>query len=189
VTEPLFFDCLTDAQCWSLFDAGVLQSCRVPLEVYERLERMAPDYGCFLFTWPAALESPALRDILPSVALPVEERGTPPHTGLETPVTAEQMRLGIAALGESLNARRPPAVGRIHVITIRPRLELLAGPYLELRAHDLNAMSLPELEAYLDKVLRLDEDVAGKAATASHKGDSESHADPQDPRPAPRDAR
>ena len=34
MTEPLFFDCLTDAQFWSLFDAGVLHAYRLPVEVY-----------------------------------------------------------------------------------------------------------------------------------------------------------
>ena len=30
MAEPLFFDCLTDAQLWSLFATGVLQSYRLP---------------------------------------------------------------------------------------------------------------------------------------------------------------
>jgi hypothetical protein len=36
-------------------------------------------------------------------------------------------------------------------------MELRAGQYLEPQARDLTAMSMPELEAYLDAMLRLDD--------------------------------
>jgi hypothetical protein len=158
MTEPLFFDCLTDAQVWSLFDTGGLNSYMLPARVYERLERIAPDHGCYLFTWPADSALPSLADIVPGVALPVEEPPARPHgRRLETRLTAEQMRLAMAAFCTRLHPAVPHAGGRIHVIATHPRPALRRGPCLEPPAHDLNAMSLPELEAYLDDVLRLDE--------------------------------
>jgi hypothetical protein len=158
MTEPLFFDCLTDAQVWSLFDAGVLHGYRLPVAVYERLERIAPDHGCYLFTWPESMDLPSLPDIASGFAAPVEE--PPVQTDgdrLEARVTVERMRSAIEAFRERVHAEMPPEGGRIHVISTDPRPDLRAGPYLERRARDLNAMSLPELEAYLDAVLRLDE--------------------------------
>lgn len=170
MTEPLFFDCLTDAQCWSLFDSGVLHGCRLPVEVYARLERIAPDHGCYLFTWPAGVELPSLHDLVPGVAVPVEEPPAQLHSHrLETSVTGERLRSVIEAFCARLNTAMPPEGGRIHVIATHPHPELRAGPYLEPRARDLNAMSLPELEAYLDDVLRVDEanEVDSAASPAS----------------------
>jgi len=158
MTEPLFFDCLTDAQFWSLFDAGVLHSYMVPARVYKRLERIAPDHGCYLFTWPAGVELPSLQDIVSGAAVP--EEASPAQTDsnrLETRATVESRRSAIEAFCERVNTATPPEGGRIHVISTDPRPELRAGPYLEPQARDLNAMSLPELEAYLDDVLRVDE--------------------------------
>jgi hypothetical protein len=158
MTEPLFFDCLTDAQFWSLFDAGVLHSVMVPARVYKRLERIAPDHGCYLFTWPAGVDLPSLQDIVSGVAVPVEESLAPTHSNrLERRATVESRCSAIEAFCERVNTATPPEGGRIHVISTHPHAELRAGPYLEPRARDLNAMSLPELEAYLDQVLRVDE--------------------------------
>jgi hypothetical protein len=157
MTEPLFFDCLTDAQVWSLFDAGVLHGYMLPVAVYERLERIAPDHGCYLFTWPESMDLPSLPDIVPGFAAPVEE--PPVQTDgdrLEARVTVERMRSAIEAFRERVRTGIPSGSGRIHVISTNPRAELRAGPYLEPPAHDLNGMSLPELEAYLDEVLRVD---------------------------------
>jgi hypothetical protein len=166
--EPFFFDCLTDAQLWSLFDAGVLHGCRLPVEVYERLERIVPDRGCYLFTWPAGVDLPSLHDIVPSAAVPVEEPPAQTHSHrLETPMTVERMRAAIEAFCRRVHADMPPEGGRIHVFSLNPRPELRAGPYLEPQARDLNAMSLPELEAYLDDVLRVDEGNEGGAAASS----------------------
>jgi hypothetical protein len=168
MTEPLFFDCLTDAQVWSLFDTGVLQGGRLPVEVYERLERIAPDHGCYLFTWPAGVELPSLQDLIPGVASPGEEPPVQTHShSLETRGTVERMRAAIEAFWARVHRNRPPAGGRIHVIATHPHLALRAGPYLEPRARDLHAMSLPELEAYLDDVLRVDEGGEDDAAASS----------------------
>jgi len=158
MTEPLFFDCLTDAQFWSLFDAGVLHGCRLPAEVYKRLERIAPDHGCYLFTWPEGMDLPSLHDIVPGFAVPVEELPAQTHSDRpETRVTVERMRADIEAFCARVNSEIPPEGGRVHVISTNPHPELRAGPYLEPRASDLNAMSLAELEAFLDEVLRVDE--------------------------------
>jgi hypothetical protein len=169
MTEPLFFDCLTDAQVWSLFDVGVLQAHRLPVEVYERLERLAPDHGCYLFTWPEGRDLPSLQDIVPDCAVPVGEPSAQTHRDRpETRMTAERLRSAIEAFRTRVHAEMPPEGGRIHVISTDPRPDLRAGPYLERRAHDLNGMSLPELEAYLDAVLRLDEGTEVDQGQARH---------------------
>jgi hypothetical protein len=172
MTEPLFFDCLTDAQIWSLFDTGVLHGYMVPVEVYARLQRIAPDHGYYLFTWPSGVDLPSLQDIVPGLALLAE--GPPTHTPgnhPETRLTVEQMHVAIAAFCGGVHPEIPPEGGRIHVISANPRPELRAGPYLEPPPHELSAMSLPELEAYLDDVLRLDEgnDSGAAASTASRR--------------------
>jgi hypothetical protein len=158
MTEPLFFDCLTDAQFWSLFDSGVLHAYMLPGEVYERLKRIAPAHGCYLFTWPADVALPLLQDIVPSRALPGQELAHQAHSdGLQTPMIAEQMRSEIEAFCARVHAEMSAEGGRIHVIAMTPDIELRAGPYLEPQARDLTAMSMPELEAYLDAMLRLDD--------------------------------
>jgi hypothetical protein len=156
--EPVFFDCLTDAQCWSLFDAGVLQGYRLPVEVYERLARIAPEQGCYLFTWPAGVALPSLHDMLPGLAVPGEAPSaqTDGH-GLETRLTMEEMRVAVEAFCARVHPHTPLEGKRIHVMATKPRLELRAGPYLESQPRDLSAMSLSELESYLDDLLRLDE--------------------------------
>jgi hypothetical protein len=170
MTEPLFFDCLTDTQFWSLFDAGVLHGCMLPVRVFRRLERIAPDHGCFLFTWPAGTHLPSLHDIISGLAMSEEELPAPtPSNRPEAWVAVGRMRSEIEAFCERMNTDLPPAGGRIHVISTNPHPQLRAGPYLEPQARDLNAMSLPELEAYLDQVLRLDagHDVDTAASPAS----------------------
>ena len=165
MAEPLFFDCLTDAQLWSLFDMGVLHSYMLPVEVYERLERIAPDHGSYLFMWPAGVDLPSLHDIAPACAAPADDpTAQTPGKRLETRVTVQQMHSDIEAFCARVNTEIPPAGGRIHVISTHPRLELRTGPYLHLQARDLepqprdlHSMSLLELEAYLDDVLRVDE--------------------------------
>ena len=181
--EPLFFDCLTDAQCWSLFDAGVLHGCRLPVEVYERLERLAPDHGCYLFTWPEGMDLPSLHDLVPGFAGPGAESTARPHSHRpETHVTMERMRAAIEAFCAHVSTALPREGRRIHIIATTPRPELRAGPYLQARARDLNAMSLPELEAYLDAVLRVDEGNDGDAAAslAIAEGRHGERADRQD---------
>ena len=158
MTEPLFFDCLTDAQFWSLLDSGVLHAYTLPAEVYERLERLAPAHECYLFTWPADVPLPLLQDIVPSLSWP--DKSSPDQThndGPQTPVTAEQIRAEIQSSVRGCTPDMPVESGRIHVISTHPEVELRAGPYLEPQARDLTAMSMPELEAYLDAVLRLDD--------------------------------
>jgi hypothetical protein len=171
MTEPLFFDCLTDAQIWSLFDAGVLHGYMVPMEVYARLQRIAPDYGYFLFTWPLGVDLPPLRDIVPGLgALAEEPPAHSPSNHPETRLTVEQMHVAIAAFCGRVQPEISPEGGRIHVISASPRPELWAGPYLEPPAHELSAMSLPELEAYLDRVFRLDADNdSGTTASAASR--------------------
>jgi len=128
------------------------------VEVYERLERIAPDHGCYLFTWPEGVDLPSLPDIVPGFAVPVEEPPAQTHSHrLETGVTVERMRADIEAFCARVNSEIPPEGGRVHVISTNPGPELRAGPYLEPQALDLNAMSLAEVEAYLDEVLRLNE--------------------------------
>ena len=158
MSEPLFFDCLTDTQIWSLFDAGVLHDYRLPVEVYERLERIAPEHGCYLFTWPPGVELPALQELLTRIAVSAGESPTPTHSpGLETPTTTEVIRAAIQAWCARVQTDRAPAGGRIYLMATIPHPSLRPGPYLELQVRDLNAMSMPELEAYLDDVLRVDE--------------------------------
>jgi hypothetical protein len=168
MTEPLFFDCLTDAQFWSLFDSGVLLGYMLPREVYERLERIAPSHGCYLFTWPAGVNLPSLQDMVPSLAVPTAEPPAQSHShGLTRRVTAEWIRAAIEVFCARVHSAMPPEGGRIRVISMNPRLELRAGPYLEPPARDLTAMSLPELEAYLDAVLQLDEEHEIDSAVSS----------------------
>lgn len=158
MAEPLFFDCLTDAQFWSLFDSGVLHDLMLPREVYERLERIAPSHGCFLFIWPADVALPSLHDMVPSLAALGEETPAQTHShGGQSHVPAERMQSEIEVFCEALHADAPPDGSRIHVITMTPHLDVRAGPYLEPPARDLAAMSLAELEAYLDAVLRVEE--------------------------------
>jgi hypothetical protein len=66
-----------------------------------------------------------------------------------------------------VHAEVPAEGGRIHVISMNPDIQLRAGPYLEPQAHDLTAMSIPELEAYIDAMLRLD-DGNDASSAASH---------------------
>ena len=165
--EALFFDCLTDAQCWSLFDAGVLHGCRLPVEVYKRLELIARDHGCYLFTWPIGVALPPLHDLVPGVAVPGEEPPPQPTRCMETRVTVERLHAAIEAFCERMGTDMPPEGGRIHVISTNPRPALRAGPYLKRQACDLNGMSLPELEAYLDRVLRVDEGAEVDSAASS----------------------
>jgi hypothetical protein len=158
MTEPLFFDCLTDTQIWSLFDAGVLQDYRLPVEVYERLERIGPEHGCYLFTWPRGVDLPALQDLVPGMGVSGGEPPQPIHgNGLETPSTTEHTRAAIEAFCAHVHNDRPPVGGRIYFMVTIPHPSLRPGPYLEPQARDLNAMSLPELEAYLDDLFRVDE--------------------------------
>jgi hypothetical protein len=160
MTEPLFFDCLTEAQLWSLFDTGVLHGYMLPVEVYERLEHIAPNHGCYLFTWPEGMDLPSLQDIVPSVALAGEALPAQPYNyRLETRMTEESTRSAIEDFCARVNTAMSPERGRIHVITTAPQPQLLAGPCLEPQLRDLNSMSLPELEAYLDDVLRVDEEI------------------------------
>lgn len=164
MTEPLFFDCLTDAQFWSLFDAGVLHDYMMPVEVYERLKRIAPGHGCYLFSWPEGMALPSLEGIVPGFAGQIEEPPTQAHSDHpETHVTVERMRSAIEAFCERVDRDIPLAGRWIHGIATNPHPELRAGPYLgpqvheEAQPHDLHAMSMRELEAYLDGVLRVDE--------------------------------
>jgi hypothetical protein len=158
MTEPLFFDCLTEAQLWSLFDTGVLQGYMLPVEVYDRLERIAPNLGCYLFRWPEGMDLPSLHDIVRGVTLPGEAPPAQPcdHRP-ETRITEDRRRWAIEDFCARVNTATPPERARIHVITTTPQPGLRAGPYLEPQLRDLNSMSLPELEAYLDDVLRVDE--------------------------------
>jgi hypothetical protein len=158
MTEPLFFDCLTEAQLWSLFDTGVLHGYLLPVEVYARLERIAPNHGCYLFTWPEGTDLPPLRDIVPGLALAAE--APPPRPNDHRPeacIAEERTRSAIEDFRARVHIAVPPAGGRVQVIIMTPQPELRLGPYLEPRSRDLNSMSVPELEAYLDEVLRVEE--------------------------------
>jgi hypothetical protein len=158
MSEPLFFDCLTDTQIWSLFDAGVLHDYRLPVDVYERLERLAPEHGYYLFTGPPGVALPTLQELVPDMA---EAGGDRPDTaqtpGLETPSSTDVMRTAIQAWCARAQTDGAPAGRRIYLVATMPYPSLRPGPYLELQVRDLNAMSMPELEAYLDDVLRVDE--------------------------------
>jgi hypothetical protein len=168
MTEPLFFDCLTEAQLWSLFDTGVLRGYMLPVEVYARLERIAPNHGCYLFTWPEGMDLPPLQDIVPGVSLPAEAPPAGPNDSrLEIHITEERVRSAIEDFCARVNNAVPPEGGRVHVITTTPQPGVRVGPYLEPHPRDLNSMSLPELEAYLDEVLRVDEGSDADAAATS----------------------
>jgi hypothetical protein len=171
MTEPLFFDCLTDAQFWSLFDSGVLHAYMLPVEVYERLERLAPAHGYYLFAWPPDTPQPLLQDIVPSIALCGQDLPRQSHSDtLQTHMNLERMRSEIEAFCTRVHTEMSAEGARIHAISTNPVIELRAGPYLEPRALDLTAMSMPELEAYLDAMLRLD-DGNDLGATASNTYD------------------
>ena len=158
MSEPLFFDCLTDMQIWSLFDSGVLHDYRLPVEVYERLERIAPDHGCYLFTWLPGRDLPDLQELLPGMRSAREESSEPtPSHDLEAPIATECMHAAIQAVCAYAQGHRVTAGGRIYHITTMPYPSLRPGPYLALQARDLDDMSMPELEAYLADALRLDE--------------------------------
>ncbi len=158
MSEPLFFDCLTDTQIWCLFDAGVLHDYRLPVEVYERLERIAPEHGCYLFTWPPGMDPPALQELMPGMGVAGEESPEPAHShDLEILTTTEFRRAAIQAVCAHAHSHRATAGGRIYLMATIPYPSLRRGPYLELQMRDLDAMSMPELEAYLAGVLRLDE--------------------------------
>jgi hypothetical protein len=157
MAEPLFFDCLTDAQFWSLFDSGVLQAYMVPRQAFQRLESVARAHACYLFAWPAERPPPALHDIVPSLggyrqeSLHEANSETP-----RMPICTAHLRAEIETFCARVHAELPTEGGRIHAIRLNRDIELYAGPYLEPVARDLAAMSLPELEAYLDAMLRLD---------------------------------
>ena len=158
MTEPLFFDCLTDAQFWSLLDSGVLHAYMLPEEAYERLERLAPAHGCYLFTWPPDMPLPLLQDIVPGMALLEQELPHRTRNGaLQLCMSAEQIRSEVEAFCARVHTGRSAEGGQLFIISIHPDIQLRAGPYLEPRAHDLTVMSIPELEAYLDAMLRLDD--------------------------------
>jgi hypothetical protein len=176
MTEPLFFDCLTDAQFWSLLDSGVLQAYMLPWDVYERLDRIAPVHGCYLFTWPADADLPVLQDIVPSLAVCGQESPGQRHSdGLQTRVAAERIRSEINVFCAHVHPDASAAGRRILVISTNPDLDLRAGPYLEPPARDLTAMSMPELEAYLDTVLSIDDRHGGGSAALSTYGPHTNH--------------
>jgi hypothetical protein len=111
------------------------------------------------------VDLPPLQDIVPSLAAPGQE---PPcqaqSKALQTRVTAGQVRSEIEVFCARVNTDIPAEGGRIHVISTHPAVKLRAGPYLEPPARDLTAMSVPELEAYLEAVLRVDDrDEVGSA--------------------------
>jgi hypothetical protein len=176
MTEPLFFDCLTDAQFWSLLDSGVLQAYMLPWEVYERLDRIAPTHGCYLLTWPADVDLPVLQDIVPSVAVPGQELPDQRQSGgLQTRVAAERIRSEIDVFCAPVHTDVSVEGVRILVISTNPTPDLRAGPYLEPPARDLTAMSMPELEAYLDAVLRIDGSHDSGSAALSTDGPHTNH--------------
>ena len=165
MAEPLFFDCLTEAQLWSLFAAGVLQGYQLPVEAYERLLQIAPTHGCFPFTWPASMDLPSLRDLVPDSAMPSEGPPLPTSSNRqESPVPVAWVRSEIEAFCARMNSDMPREGRRVHTIWTNPTLELRAGPYIgphepdmAPQGRELHAMSLPDIEAYLDEVLRVDE--------------------------------
>jgi hypothetical protein len=173
MTEPLFFDCLTEAQLWSLFDSGVLHGYMLPAEVYARLERIAPNHGCYLFTWPEGTDLPSLQDIGPGLPLTAEAPPARPNNHRpETRLADESTRSAIEDFCARMHIAVPPAGGRAQVIIMTPQPELRLGPYLEPQPRDLNSMSLPELEAYLDEMLQVDEgnDLDSAATSARRLG-------------------
>jgi hypothetical protein len=158
MSEPLFFDCLTDTQIWSLFAAGVLHDYRLPTAVYERLERLAPEHDGYLFTWPVEMDLSALHELISSPGMAAAPSPEPdPSPDLRAPTTTEFMRAAIQALSAQAHNHRATPGERIYLMATFPAPSLRPGPYLELQVRDLDAMSLPELEAYLADVLRLDE--------------------------------
>src|ERR1700752_819904 len=117
MAEPLFFDCLTDAQFWSLLDSGVLHAYMLPGEVYERLERLAAAHGCYLFTWPADVVLPPLQDIVPSFVVPPQQPTDQPQCdGRQMRLTAERLRAEIEVFCARVHTDRSAESGRIHVI-------------------------------------------------------------------------
>jgi len=120
MNDPLFFDCLTDAQLWALFMHHVLQGHRLSGEIVDRLVSVGMERGIPLMRMVGMIA-----------------RGGPDTEG------------------RSLARDEGPT--QIHVSPPPP--------------HDLNAMSLPELEAYLDEVLRVDE-VNDPASTPSSSPDN-----------------
>jgi hypothetical protein len=72
-------------------------------------------------------------------------------------MSAEQVRLELEAFCARVHAQMSAEGGRILIISTNPDVQLRVGPYLEPQPHDLTAMSVPELEAYLDAMLRLDD--------------------------------
>jgi hypothetical protein len=182
MTEPLFFDCLTDAQFWSLFDSGVLHAYMLPEEAYERLDRLAPAHGCYLFTWPPDVPLPLLQDIVPSIALIGQELPHQAHSGdLQPHMSAEQIRMEVEAFCARVHSERSAEGGRMFVISMHPDIQLRAGPYLEPQARDLTAMSIPELEAYLDAMLRLDDGNDIGSATSRTFGPLANHHNHEPP--------
>jgi hypothetical protein len=158
VAEPLFFDCLTDAQLWSLLDSEVLHAYTLPGEAYERLDRLAAAHGCYLFTWPADTALPPLQDIAPSlVASPPQPTGQLKRNEPQRRPSPERVRAEIEVFHARVHSGMPAESGRVHVITTSPAVGFRTGPYLEPPARDLTAMSLVELEAYLDAILRLED--------------------------------
>jgi hypothetical protein len=158
MAEPLFFDCLTDAQFWSLLDSGVLQAYMVPGGAYKRLELLAPAHGCYLFIWPPDVPLPLLHDIVPSLASPTQAFPDQTHGyGHQPYVSEDQIRSEVETFCARTHAERSAEGGRILIISMHPNIQLRAGPYLEPQARDLTAMSIAELEAYLDAMLRLDD--------------------------------
>lgn len=118
MTDPLFFDCLTDAQLWALFMHHVLQGHRFSGAIVGRLVSVGMERGI-----------PLMR------VVEMITRGGPDTAGSSSPRYE----------GPTQTQVSPP------------------GPY------DLNAMSLPELEAYLDEVLRVDEGHDPDSAESSTK--------------------
>jgi len=153
MAEPLFFDCLTDMQIWSLFDTGVLHESFVPITVYERLKRIAPEHGCYLLTGPADLELPGLQELVPAL------EGSPGFgAGPSLQITtAEGLYAAIQVWAARTQTGRVRRGQRIYRMSTTPEPSLRPGPKLEIPTRDLGAMSMPELEAYLDDVLRVDE--------------------------------
>jgi hypothetical protein len=88
------------------------------------------------------------------------------------------MHSEIEAFCARVQAEMSAEGGRIHVISMSPSLELRAGPYLEPQARDLTAMSMSELEAYLDAMLRLDDrNDIGSAVPSTYAPPPQHHHD------------